>query len=110
MIDSRSILLGTDSWYNQSPYKEAILFALMLAGMASRTLSLAIEQSRQSDGSRRVNVDLWDFVYPFLVAFITFGAVMAQIGSTELSLTNLVFAFQNGFFWQTIMKSSGNVA
>jgi hypothetical protein len=70
----------------------------MLAGMASRTLSLAIEQSRQSDGSRRVNVDLWDFVYPFLVAFITFGAVMAQIGSTELSLTNLVFAFQNGFF------------
>ena len=76
----------------------------MLLGMAARTLSLAIEQSRRGDNIRQLNVDLWDFVYPFLVAFITFGAVMAQVGSSALSLTGLIFAFQNGFFWQTLMK------
>ena len=43
--------------------------------------------------------------YPFLVSFITFGAVMSQIGSTALSLSSLNFAFQNGFFWQTLMKT-----
>src|SRR5262249_31563956 len=93
--------------YDTSPWKEIILFGLMIFGMAARTLSLAIEQRRRAKGKpHELDIDVWDFVYPFLVSFITFGAIMGQIGSSPLSLTSMVIAFQNGFFWQTRMKPS----
>jgi cell division protein FtsW (lipid II flippase) len=78
--------LGAEHWYDDSPTKELILFGLMMLGMTASTLSQAIEERRRARQKRlgqgvSLQIDVWDFVYPFLVSFITFGAIMAQIGS-----------------------------
>jgi hypothetical protein len=104
--------LSTDAWHDTTPLREAVLFALMLAGMAARTLSVAIEQRRvaastSADGSPPpVRLEAWDFLYPFLVSFITFGAVIEFVGAEPLKIPQLILAFQNGFFWQTVVNRS----
>jgi hypothetical protein len=101
------VFLGSEAWFDRSPWKQLLLFLLMIAGMVCRTVSQAIELRREIPASTRagapLSIDKWDLVYPFLVSFLTFGAIMAQIGSQIISLPALVFAFQNGFFWQTLI-------
>jgi hypothetical protein len=93
-------------WWNESPLRELLLFALMLSGMAARVLSLAIERrGAAKDGKLPpVTVDRWEFVYPMLFAVPTFGALLSQAQAETLTLVNVVLAFQTGFFWQTILK------
>ena len=111
---AKIITLGPEDWYEKSPWKEVILFVMMIAGMVARTLSQAIEQYRKKlkrkGAPQGLDIDKWDFVYPFLVSFLTFGAIVAQAGAQALSLTTLVFAFQNGFFWQTLIKRESKTA
>jgi len=99
------VFLGNDSWFEQSPIREMILFAFLLFGMMTRVLSLAIEE-RKGAGEQSSNLKLsrWDFVYPMLFAVPTFGGLLSQVGVQALSLTNIVLSFQTGFFWQTILK------
>ena len=101
-----SQFLDGGSWFQHSPQKEVCLFVAMILGMSARTLSVAIQAYQRAPvKTRKLKVDLWDFVLPFLVSFITFGAVVAAVGGEELGIRSLVFAFQNGFFWQTLIKS-----
>ncbi|MDM0118073.1 hypothetical protein QTI66_39050 [Variovorax sp. J22R133] len=99
-------------WFDASPWRELILFLLMVLGMFARTLSLAIEARRArlkaAPRSKKTGIalDVWDLFYPFLFSVITFGSLMVQIGERDLSLVNLVLAFQTGFFWQTILQRS----
>ena len=51
-----------------------------------------------------LDFDVWDFVQPFLVALITFGAVVARVKAGDL-LTNILIGFETGFFWQTILAN-----
>lgn len=103
--------LGPDSWYEASPFKELILFFLMGLGMLARVLTLAIEQRKKrqaklAKGARNkvgIEIDKWDLVYPFLSSAIVFGAVMEIVGNSELAFPIVLLAFQNGFFWQTII-------
>jgi hypothetical protein len=90
---------------DETPFKELILFALMLCGMVCRVLSLAIEKRRAAAGEPiPLRVDKWEFVHPLLFAVPTFGALLSQVSDDALRLTSLVLAFQTGFFWQTILK------
>jgi hypothetical protein len=96
---------------NESPLKELVLFLIMLLGMLARMLSLAIEQHQSAKAAgRRINpklglkLDRWDFIYPTLFAVPTFCGLLSQLPSQALSLAVLALAFQNGFFWQTILK------
>ncbi len=98
-------------WPVLTPYREAILFVVMLTGMMARMLSLAIEKRRAAldaapNASVSLHIDRWEFVYPTLVAVPTFGAVLGQFPSGGLDVPILALAFQNGFFWQTILKRS----
>jgi hypothetical protein len=93
-------------WVDESPFRELLLFALMLSGMAARVLSLAIERRGAAKDNKLppVTVDRWEFVYPMLFAVPTFGALLSQVQAETLTLVNVVLAFQTGFFWQTILK------
>lgn len=101
------VFLGNNPWYDSSPWKELIAFSLMVLGMASRTLSLAIEKRRAQLAAGKtpgpMMIDKWEAVYPFLVSFITFGGIQSQVSDQHLGVPMLVFAFQNGFFWQTLI-------
>jgi hypothetical protein len=92
-----------------SPIREFILFVLLLTGMIARVVSLAIER-RETNGvvtpATSLNIDRWQFVYPMLFAVPTFGALLSQLPTPNLSIADSVLAFQTGFFWQTILKKS----
>jgi hypothetical protein len=104
---------GNEKWYSSTPYREALLFLLMLCGMAARYLSRTIEDRRikviaaaKTGDHKRVGLDfdLWEFVYPMLVSVISFGALLNQLESDRLTLASVIMSFQTGFFWQTILS------
>lgn len=105
--------LDATAWHNRSPWRETILFGTMLAGMACRSLAEAIEARRSqiaatARAGRRppLRVDWWEFAYPFLVSAITFAPVVESPIAQKIGFGAIAFSFQNGFFWQTILKRS----
>jgi hypothetical protein len=102
---SEPVHLGGERWFNISPFRELMLFAAMLIGMIARVLSVEIEKWRVS-GIRTSGpqVSRWDLVYPMLVSVPTFAALLSQTNTESLTLQALLLSFQNGFFWQTILK------
>jgi hypothetical protein len=93
----------------QSPWKELLLFLAMLLGMTAKCLWDLIEVRRCKNASRRegepkigIEFDFWDFVQPLLVAAMVFAGVIAAVKG--FSATSFLFSFQNGFFWQAVLK------
>jgi len=95
-----------------SPWREVLLFVVMLAGMAARFLTRAIENRREriaaaraagKPGNIKIEFDMWEFVYPMITSVMTYGLLMQQVPDGKLTLMILVLAFQNGFFWQTLI-------
>jgi hypothetical protein len=110
------VTLGTaPSWYDKQPWKEVILFITMTLGMSARYMTKAIEARRErieilrKEGrphkKTRLEFDAWEFSYPMFVSVVTFGALLSQIGTSALTITNLILAFQTGFFWQTLLAT-----
>jgi hypothetical protein len=101
--------LSDERWYDRTPYREILLFLLMLAGMIARYFTRLIEERRNqiatttSRKKPRLDFDLWEFSYPLFISVITFGVLMAQIGDESLSLADVTLSFQTGFFWQTVL-------
>jgi hypothetical protein len=96
-----------DAWTDMmsaSPLHELILFVCLLIGMSARVLSLAIEQHGRARNEVGLKINRWQFIYPLLFAVPTFGGLLSQIQAKQLSVTDVVLAFQTGFFWQTILK------
>jgi len=105
--------LGSNRWYEASPYVELLFFVLMLTGMSARYVTKAIEVRREriaelkKQGGKytkpKLEFDIWEFSYPLFVSVVTFGALLTQLKDRDLSLGNIILSFQTGFFWQTIM-------
>ncbi|MDW4500596.1 hypothetical protein R5H30_21620 [Sulfitobacter sp. D35] len=106
---SVNVTLSSETWYERSPIRELILFGVMALGMLARMLSLSIENRREFKKKNpgktpgALDLDAWDLVYPFLSSSICFGALMQATSEEHLGALTLCFAFQNGFFWQTIV-------
>ena len=108
------IFLGDEPWYQKSPFKELILFFLMLFGMVARYMTKTIDDRRNKlkelmEKSRnfrkpKLNFDIWEFSYPLFFSVITFGSLLSQIKGDNLSLVNIILSFQTGFFWQTLLN------
>ena len=114
-ILSDRVFLDHKPWYDMSPFRDIILFMIMLFGMVARTLSRAIEKRNKKvkllekenvDFTKpKIELDLWDFTYPVLFSFVTFGVLLSQIEQQVMGLMSIILAFQNGFFWKTVLKS-----
>jgi len=74
-LSNPETLGGEPRWFDTSPFREFILFTLVLLGMIARVVSVAIESQ-----------------------------LLSQVRGETLVLTDVVLAFQTGFFWQTILK------
>jgi len=105
--------LNNEVWYNVSPWKEIILFSLMILGMFARTLSKAIEERRlrlkkntADSGDSSLKLDVWEISYPLLFSIPTYGALLSQIGDNSINVASIVLAFETGFMWQTLLKSN----
>jgi divalent metal cation (Fe/Co/Zn/Cd) transporter len=112
LLAEKPILMGSEtSWYKETPWKELLTFGAMVFGMASKYLWDLIELRRNKNSNlapgkpkHALEFDAWDFVQPLLVAGIVFSGVLAV--QKETNLTALLFSFQNGFFWQTVLRTS----
>src|ERR1700730_11649564 len=103
---SLPLKLGREEWFDRSPFRELILFVLMILGMAARVVSLAIEHQRgHDDVAAKPVMSGWDLVYALLFALPAFGALLSQIAAESLTVANVVLSFQTGFLWQTIFKT-----
>jgi hypothetical protein len=75
-------------------------------------VSLAIEERRdyrlKNPGKPvpKLTLDHWELAYPFLSSAAVFGALIQSTGDRGFDLVLALFAFQNGFFWQTILPSA----
>jgi hypothetical protein len=76
-------------------------FSAMVAGMIAQSIWHAIQKRRPG---RPPVFDRWEFAKPALVAPIVFIAVYRNISEPHVSTAMLLFSFQNGFFWQTVLR------
>jgi predicted membrane channel-forming protein YqfA (hemolysin III family) len=75
-----------------------VYFLAMVAGMMAQTVWQAIHNRR---AGKPPVFDKWEFAKPALVAPIAFLVVYQSV-----TVVMLIFAFQNGFFWQTVLRTA----
>lgn len=84
------------SWWTSVAY-----FIAMVVGMMAQAVWHAID--KKTAGKPPV-FDKWEFVKPALVAPIVFITVYNNVTQTQITVVMLLFSFQNGFFWQTVLR------
>ncbi len=109
--------LGPSDWLQSPFWRGIVLFHCMIAGMVGRSLSHAIEDRRDrvvkwhlagSPGQPpRIEFDRWEFAYPLLFSAITFGTLLGQLKTQEITMESVLLSFQTGFFWQTLLAARG---
>jgi hypothetical protein len=104
------LIQGPSHVFQQTPVKELIFFVAMILGMVAKYFWDLIEERRKAppdphSGRRPLHFDPWECIQPLLVAGIVFGAILSML--KELTVPSVLLSFQNGFFWQTILKKQG---
>ena len=75
------------------------LYLIMLLGMAAKYMYDWLGKEKRTSFSFR------SFARPFFVSPIVFAAVYGSMEEyTGAIFLLLIFAFQNGFFWQTVLR------
>ncbi|UCH94863.1 MAG: hypothetical protein JSV88_32040 [Candidatus Aminicenantes bacterium] len=87
------------NFFAKIPWLEIGLYFIMLLGMVSKYLFDAIGEKKR----KKIKFNKWQFIKPFLVSPMIFAAVYAMIPETTSALLLLIFAYQNGFFWHTVL-------
>ena len=104
--------LGAEAWYDEGPWRIVFLYGVMLLGMLTSVLVSAIAERKsrltkaKSEAERSavlVHLDVYDLLYPFLFSFLTFGALYNLVEGRLLSMATLTLAYQNGFFWDSVI-------
>jgi hypothetical protein len=82
------------------PWFEISLYFVMLLGMAAKYCYDAI-----GEGSN-LNFQKWQLFKPMLVSPMVFGAIYGNMGDQAPRFLLLIFSFQNGFFWKTVLDKT----
>jgi hypothetical protein len=90
---------GEENFFSKIPWLEIGLYFVMLMGMASKYLFDAIGERN----IRKIKFNKWQFIKPFFVSPMIFAAVLSIIPESGSVFLLLIFSYQNGFFWQTIL-------
>lgn len=78
------------------------LFLTMIIGMLAKTTYDVLTQSADATGT------IQEYIIPVLISPIAFGSVLnAASKGMKIDISTYIFAFQNGFFWKTVL-TNGN--
>ena len=102
-------------WYKLAPWKHLILFASMVVGMMTNYLyeyiQLRIKAKEAKESGELiplVQVFIWEkLILPLFTSVLIFGYFWSKSGEENFSLNLILIAYQNGFFWQTILSKKG---
>ena len=101
-IESKDVMEKGTTLGTRIPWLEISLYFIMLVGMASKYFFDAIGKGN------KIKFQKWQFLRPILVSPMVFGVIYGNAGEDIPIMLFLIFAFQNGFFWQTVLnKNSG---
>jgi len=89
---------GPPDMFQQPLWLQIALYFSMLVGMASKYLFDAIGEGN------KVEFRKWQFFKPMFVSPIIFAAIYSKVGEDSPVVLLLIFSFQNGFFWQSVLK------
>lgn len=81
----------------RSPLVQVILYLVMIAGMAVHYFFTVMVRKR------KVIVDFWQMVKPAFIAPIVYAVIVSAAGIQSPLILLFALAFQNGFFWQTVL-------
>jgi hypothetical protein len=98
ILQSRNGITKGD-FFAKIPWLEIGLYFIMLLGMASKYLFDAIGEKKR----KKIKFNKWQFIKPFLVSPMIFVAVYSMTPETTSAFLLLIFAYQNGFFWHTVL-------
>lgn len=91
---------GPSSMLSEIAWLEISLYFVMLAGMAAKYFYDAIGEGNT------IQFQKWQFMKPIFVSPIVFGAIFVAMDESTSALLLLIFSFQNGFFWQTVLNKA----
>jgi hypothetical protein len=116
LLAEKPILMGdSERWFARTPWREVLSFLAMVLGMFCKyfwdLIELRRSQTAQVSATTHrppLQFDFWDFIQPLLVAGIIFSGILEV--QKDLSLSTFLFSFQNGFFWQAVLRNRPLVA
>jgi hypothetical protein len=95
------------NWYDASPWREAILFAILLVGMLARGVFDVLNdytRARSASSRQPIRKRLARIIAPIFPAILLFQPVLSLAENRKLAWPLLVFSFQNGFFWDAFFS------
>jgi hypothetical protein len=111
---SEPITLGVLHWYNATPCREIFLLMTMILGMMTNPIIRTLKDHRvenrklkkQGGSLKKImsSLDATDFLLPIFCIIPTFGGLWSQLGDQALSPATIAVAFENGFFWENILR------
>lgn len=90
---------GKENFLSIIPWLEIGLYISMLMGMASKYVYDVIDNKNK----KKIKLNKWQLIRPFLVSPVVFIAIYSMIPESDSAFLLLLFSFQNGFFWQTVL-------
>ena len=93
---------GSGSFWEKIPWKEIGLYFAMVAGMAAKYFYEAIGEGNT------ISFKKWQFLKPMFISPLVFGAIYTQTPASASGVFLMIFSFQNGFFWQTVLAKIKN--
>jgi hypothetical protein len=94
---SKGFIVKGSSIIDEIPWIEIGLYFAMLLGMVAKYLYDAIGEGN------KIVIRKYQLIKPFLVSPIVFGMIYGGLSENSPALILLIFSFQNGFFWQTVL-------
>ncbi|MCI0697824.1 CHAT domain-containing protein [candidate division KSB1 bacterium] len=94
----KGVWKGWFSFLGEIPWFEIGLYFSMVAGMAAKYIY------DQIGINRKIVFKKWQFFRPILISPIVFGAIYGNLDPKTSKLLLLIFSFQNGFFWHTLLN------
>lgn len=91
---------GRSSLLSAIPWFEISLYFVMIAGMSAKYLFDAI-----GDGNE-IKFQKWQLIKPVFISPIVFGVVYSGLEKETSRMLILLFSFQNGFFWQSVLTKN----
>lgn len=89
---------GADETQVSVPVWGALLFVAMVLGILARYYWDLLGRGTGNE------IDLGQMIRPLLVSPLVFFPVWSQTSGAPRTLTTVLVAFQNGFFWQAVFE------